>query len=67
MKSNAFIYQSWIITLPIILANVAIAITPADRVITLSPSATEMAYAAGMEIILSELVLTLIIRRRLKY
>lgn len=26
----------------------AIAITPADRVITLSPSATEMAYAAGM-------------------
>lgn len=28
--------------------NFAIAITPADRVITLSPSATEMAYAAGM-------------------
>lgn len=28
--------------------NLAIAITPADRVITLSPSATEMAYAAGM-------------------
>ncbi|WP_109401259.1 vitamin B12 ABC transporter substrate-binding protein BtuF [Proteus terrae] len=26
----------------------AIAITPADRIITLSPSATEMAYAAGM-------------------
>lgn len=28
--------------------NFAIATTPADRVITLSPSATEMAYAAGM-------------------
>lgn len=28
--------------------NVVIAITPADRIITLSPSATEMAYAAGM-------------------
>lgn len=28
--------------------NFVIAITPADRVITLSPSATEMAYAAGM-------------------
>lgn len=28
--------------------NSVIAITPADRVITLSPSATEMAYAAGM-------------------
>lgn len=28
--------------------NSTIAITPADRVITLSPSATEMAYAAGM-------------------
>lgn len=43
--------------------NFAIAITPADRVITLSPSATEMAYAAGMGIILSELVLTPIIQR----
>lgn len=28
--------------------NFSIATTPADRVITLSPSATEMAYAAGM-------------------
>ncbi|MBI6527620.1 vitamin B12 ABC transporter substrate-binding protein BtuF [Proteus vulgaris] len=28
--------------------NFSIALTPADRVITLSPSATEMAYAAGM-------------------
>lgn len=33
---------------PLFWLNVAIAITPADRVITLSPSATEMAYAAGM-------------------
>ncbi|MCT8249949.1 vitamin B12 ABC transporter substrate-binding protein BtuF [Proteus faecis] len=33
---------------PLFWLNFAIATTPVDRVITLSPSATEMAYAAGM-------------------
>ncbi|MBG2801507.1 MULTISPECIES: vitamin B12 ABC transporter substrate-binding protein BtuF [Proteus] len=38
----------WLLLCSLFWFKFAIAITPADRVITLSPSATEMAYAAGM-------------------